>query len=495
VFATKLSAIVAPLVAALLALGCGDDGSGASPDAGPDGGQDTGSDTGSETDTDTGPEPNGGDLLWAARAGGIGDDQAAAVATLADGSVLVAGTFSETAAFGPGEAGETQLTSAGDLDLFVMRLTTDGALTWARRAGGSGEDTVASLSTHADGTCTVAGRFAGTATFGPGEANETTLTSPTVADVYVARYAADGSLTWARRAAETPLWSNDVRAAGLDGAGYVVVGEFSDELDLDGDGVEVTSAGDHDLFLAGFASDGALEWHTAASGATAEALETAHGLTDGTLCISGSFTSEQTVFGAGGPNETVLTKPPDCELESPEEGELYVASYGAGGELDWAVEGEGSFPRDWGTGTWALADGSCLVVGRTDYELILGQGEATETTITTPGFAALFGADGALAWTAQFEALPTGVARLGDGAAVTGEIDGEGFATRYDGAGAVMWTRVLGGVGRSVAPGNDSSTIIVGEFHGNVVFGLGDTNETALDAVAGDDAFIAKLGP
>jgi len=492
---TATNTLAASTLAALLALGCADDGSSAATDAGPDAGSDTGSDTGSDSESDTGPEPDGGDLLWAVRAGGIGDDSAAAVAALPDGSVLVAGTFSETATFGPGEAGETQLTSAGELDVFVMRLTADGALSWAVRAGGSGADAVTSLSALDGGTCTVAGRFAGTATFGPGETSETTLTSPAVEDAFVARYAADGALVWARRAAETPLWANDIRLAGLEDGGYVVAGEFSDELDLDGNGPDVASAGERDLFLARFAADGSLQWYTSAGGATAEALEAAHGSADGAFCVTGSFTSEQAVFGEGETNETVLTKPPDCELESPEEGELFVASYGADGALAWAAEGEGSFPRDWGTGTWALADGSCLLVGRTDYEMILGPGEAEETTITTPGFVAMLGPGGALAWTVQLEALPTSIAALGGGAAVSGEDEGDGFAARYDGDGSALWTRSLGGVGRSVTTCNDSSTIVAGEFHGDAVFGQGEPGEITLDAAAGDDAFVARLGP
>jgi hypothetical protein len=474
-------------------MGCGDGGPGASADAGPDGGSDTGEDTG--TDTGTGPEPSGGGLIWAVRAGGIGDDAAAAVATLPDGSVLVAGTFSQTAIFGPDEAGEAQLTSAGNTDVFVMRLTTDGALTWAVRAGGGGEDTVESLSARPDGTCTVAGRFAGAATFGPGEANETSLVSPALEDAFVARYGADGSLAWARRAAESPLWSSDIRVAGLEDGGYLVAGEFGDELDLDGGGAEITSAGEGDLFLARFAADHTLTWHTSAGGATAEELEAGHATPIGGSCITGSFTSEQAVFGLGEPGETVLTKPSDCELESPEEGELYVASYGAGGELYWAVEGEGSFPRDWGTGAWALDDGSCLLTGRTDYELVLAQGEDGETTIATPGFAALFGPGGALAWAVPLEELPHAVAALDGGAVVTGEDDEAGFASRRDGQGAQLWLRGLGGIGRAVAPMSDGSTIVVGEFHGNAAFGQGEPGEIVLDAAAGDDAFVAKLGP
>lgn len=135
------------------------------------------------------------------------------------------------------------------------------------------------------------------------------------------------------------------------------------------------------------------------------------------------------------------------------------------------------------------------MVGRTDYELILGQDEPVQTEIATPGFAALYGADGAIAWASPLDELPYAVAAHGDGAAVTGEVDGAGFAVRYDGEGAAIWTRGLGGIGRAVVSCDDGSTIVVGEFHGDAVFGPGEPGEITLDAAAGDDAFVARLGP
>lgn len=76
------------------------------------------------------------DLLWAVRAGGSDRDWGLGIAALADGSALVSGAFSGTATFGPGEPGETLLTSAGDTDIFVARHNADGTLAWARWAGG-----------------------------------------------------------------------------------------------------------------------------------------------------------------------------------------------------------------------------------------------------------------------------------------------------------------------------------------------------------------------
>ena len=68
------------------------------------------------------------DLVWAKRAGGnvtggrlYSSEDGYGIAVLSDGSALVTGSFNGTATFGPGDPGETLLTSAGGDDIFVAR--------------------------------------------------------------------------------------------------------------------------------------------------------------------------------------------------------------------------------------------------------------------------------------------------------------------------------------------------------------------------------------
>ena len=73
-------------------------------------------------------------------------------------------------------------------------LASDGAAGWVKRAGGSSADFGFGVSVLSDGSAVVTGYFNGTATFGPGEANETTLTSAGDDDVFIAKYHPDGTL-------------------------------------------------------------------------------------------------------------------------------------------------------------------------------------------------------------------------------------------------------------------------------------------------------------
>lgn len=82
-----------------------------------------------------------GTWTQAVRAGGPGSDSAQRIALNGDGSLTVVGYFDEPAA----TFGTTTLTSAGNNDLFVARLSPTGTWIQARRAGGAGRDNVLGL--------------------------------------------------------------------------------------------------------------------------------------------------------------------------------------------------------------------------------------------------------------------------------------------------------------------------------------------------------------
>jgi hypothetical protein len=133
-----------------------------------------------------------GTLAWAKRAGGVfflavGLE----ITTLSDNLTAVTGSFYGSATFGPGEPNQTVLTSAGGYDIFIARYNPDGTLAWAKRAGGASsyyEDSGNGITTLSDNSTVVTGAFYGSATFGPGEPNETVLTSAGSRDIFIARF-------------------------------------------------------------------------------------------------------------------------------------------------------------------------------------------------------------------------------------------------------------------------------------------------------------------
>jgi hypothetical protein len=141
-----------------------------------------------------------GTLVWVSSASGPDTEQGNGIATDPRGNSYVTGSFQGTATFGAGEANETTLESEGGNDMFVAKHARDGTLLWARSAGGASGDGGGDIAPDPRGNSYVTGSFQGTATFGAGEANETTLESEGGNDMFVAKYAPDGTLLWATRA-------------------------------------------------------------------------------------------------------------------------------------------------------------------------------------------------------------------------------------------------------------------------------------------------------
>jgi hypothetical protein len=252
-----------------------------------------------------------GDLAWARLFGGTEEDVAYEIVALPSGVCVLTGQFRGAVTFGAGEANETQLTSAGGTDILIAAYAADGTLAWARRAGGAENDAAFGVDLSPTGSILVGGNFAGTATFGPGEANETTLVSAGSADVFVASLEAGGDVRWCRRAGGAGTEFVRRLAAFPDGS-FVLTGAYHSGAPVFGPGEvnETTLSGDTDqvAFAARFDADGGLAWarRVGGTGQYDQGLAAA-AFADGTCVVGGRFTGATAVFGAGNPNETTLT--------------------------------------------------------------------------------------------------------------------------------------------------------------------------------------------
>lgn len=161
-------------------------------------------------------------LEWVFNVGGTIDDTPDRVVAMSDGSFFLAGEFYAQITLGAGEPNETVLVSKGKSDIFpdgfsdifLARYNADRTLAWAVRAGSDSEywETIGSISALPDGRCFMAGTFGDYATFGPGEINQTDLTSYGCWDAFIAAFNQDGTLAWATNAGspcESYFWDLD----------------------------------------------------------------------------------------------------------------------------------------------------------------------------------------------------------------------------------------------------------------------------------------------
>ena len=105
-----------------------------------------------------------GNFLWVKQMGGVGSDYGESIAIDAAGNIYTTGRFGLQTDFDPG-LGVYNLTSAGDLDVFVSKLDANGNFVWARRMGGTGRDYAdygRSIAVDAVGNVYTSGRFQNT---------------------------------------------------------------------------------------------------------------------------------------------------------------------------------------------------------------------------------------------------------------------------------------------------------------------------------------------
>ncbi|NUO48545.1 MAG: hypothetical protein HOV80_06785 [Polyangiaceae bacterium] len=188
-----------------------------------------------------------GEHLWTRQLGGTGSATTYNLVTDPSGAVLVVGWFSGTMDFGGGAR-----TSAGNTDVFIVKLDADGQYLWDQQYGDANAQESEGIAVDGDGNVLLAGYFRGTIDLG-GEV----LTSAGDYDVYIAKLDPDGNHLWSFR------FGDD----GMQAASRIVVDAFGDVLltghmtgSIDFGGGSLVGAGSLDIFVAKLDAEGGHIW-------------------------------------------------------------------------------------------------------------------------------------------------------------------------------------------------------------------------------------------
>jgi hypothetical protein len=484
-----------------------------------------------------------GVLCWVKHAGGdagtgaffsVPENAASGVAILSDGSIVATGGFLATATFGRGESGETTLTSTGldTADMFVARYWPDGSLVWAKQAGGISGDSGTAVVALSDDAMIVLGEFTASATFGAGQKTPTVLTG---SGSFLAKYAIDGSLVWAKRVAA--IGAAPIAMAVLPDDGVVVTGYYGFEGDPatfgpgDPNQTILSAYGLHgDIFIARYQADGSIAWAKRAGGPDSD-VGTGVAVSSGEVVVTGTFESTAS-FGEGDPTQTKLEAPPPTSADPSPHNGVFVAKYAIDGSLVWArgAVGVADPPGDAvGSAVASKGDGKIVVAGIFGPSVVFGPGEPTETTLTGRGsFVAAYDPSGSFVWAKAIDgtSAPASVDVASDGSlrvtgwfqgsvtfgpgesdsisfralsAAAGSEYGDIFIARLESNGALAWARREGcgalGTSSSARVAEDGTVVVVGWFEGRSIFGEGEPREATLEPFGLDDMFVAKLSP
>jgi len=191
-----------------------------------------------------------GNLLWSHILGGPGYDYTVDIAVDGAGNVYTTGTFQMTVDFDPGP-GTFNLTSAGDRDNFLLKLSAGGDFLWVKTTGGPGYASTGRIAVDEAGNVYRAGRFDGTVDFDPGFGIfNLTSASASARDFYISKLNANGHFVWAKSMGG----ADDASTSGLaiDGTGNAYVTGFFEKTAHFGVGTgayDLTSSGSDDLFV------------------------------------------------------------------------------------------------------------------------------------------------------------------------------------------------------------------------------------------------------
>ncbi|MFS8067605.1 MAG: SBBP repeat-containing protein, partial [Byssovorax sp.] len=276
-----------------------------------------------------------GTHLWSKSFGGEGIESSQGLAVDSAGNVVITGHFSGSVDFGGGV-----LTSAGNQDVFVVKLSADGTHLWSKRFGDPSNQGGQGVAVDGAGNVLLTSYFNGTIDFGGGP-----LASAGNKDVFVAKLDPGGAHLWSKRFGDADV--QYARSVAVDSAGNVIItGNFNGTIDFGGS--SFVSGGGGDIFLAKLDANGAHVWSKAFGDANVQDTTSVAVDASGNMLITGSFLG--TVYFGGGP------------LPSLGLSDMFLAKLDADGAHLWSQRfGNGN--DEAGVGVALDAGGNTLIAG------------------------------------------------------------------------------------------------------------------------------------
>ena len=367
----------------------------------------------------------------------------------------------------------------------------EGLYEWHKNWGGSSDEDGVRVGFDASGALILAAKGASTSDFGGGP-----LMSAGSWDLYIAKFAADGTHLWSRRFGDAEPQFNESWSLVVEPAGeFVIAGNFRGTMDLGGGPLKAEDLGD--IFVARFTGAGEHVWSTQFDCSN---YAFPHGLGlagDGDIYLAGTYTGTLDLGGG------------DLVAPGPTK-DAFIARLTATGEHVWSAH----FGDDKNQYIQAL------VVDDAGNTTVGGYFEGT----MNPGNGPLVSAGGEDAFIASFDPLGNAVAarRFGDAdfqellamtrgsdgrITVTGRFEGSmdlgggpllapnlrGFVAQFTPDGDLLWSKLLadGEVQpQAIAADGYGTLVLSGFFNGSADFGGGP-----LLSEGGHDIFAVKLAP
>ncbi|WP_181885161.1 SBBP repeat-containing protein [Pontibacter diazotrophicus] len=419
------------------------------------------------------------DWQWVKDAGGLDYSESSRIATDASGNSYVTGNYARSVTFGT-----TTLTGGPDGNTFLVKYSNDGQLVWAKQIKGTSVVETMDMAVDGSGNIYVTGNFKGTATVGA-----FTLTSPDDRAAFVAKFDATGNVVWAKQANSTEVDDVRGENITVDGSGNVyVTGNFFSSATFGA--TTITATRDEQVFIAKYAANGNLTWVKMAGGLGSCFTHDIATDNSGNLYLTGQFWLTATFGSTTlYKDDSIITSGEVFIAKYDASGNALWAKQAGGAGSDAAtgivVDDNGnSYITGFFQGTTA-AFGSATVTGNSAKNVFLAKYSAAggfmwvrkqQASGDAAGTAIDLDASGNIYTTGYFE----GSATFGNATLISyGSYDM--FFAKYDANGTVTGTMQAGGAGMDVAKGLDVNAnggiYFTGDFSGPATFGATTLSE------------------
>lgn len=189
-----------------------------------------------------------GNALWDYLVPGTGVVHLEQVRVSGDGQVIVVGNFTSSLNSGLGV-----LSSQGDFDIFLAKLSASGTPVWHKRLGSAGRDNSQAIAiSPSNGDVVIGGLFRQSVDFGGGP-----VTAQGSYNAFIARYNAAGNHIWSKKVGGKDY--DAIRTVAIDAFGEIVVGGFF-FFTADFGGGPISAVGGYDNFVAKYRGNGEFRW-------------------------------------------------------------------------------------------------------------------------------------------------------------------------------------------------------------------------------------------
>jgi hypothetical protein len=362
------------------------------------------------------------------------------------------------------------LSSAGAVEAFVMKQTSNGNVQWLAQINGAGNDTGFAIAADSSGNVYVTGRGAESGTIlvtafnSDGTAFGTTIANTGSDDAFIVKYNTNGFVQWVARIASV---QSDV--------GYGITTDSSGNVYITGQGAQsativvtafnsdgtafattFANSGSVDAFIAKYDTNGFVQWLTRVASPNYDIGYAISTDSSGNVYVSGvSDTGTTTAYNANGTAFATTLSSADRDA--------FIVKYNTSGTVQWLTR-IASASTDIGYGIATDSGGNVYVTGQgafTSHSVVVFNANGTTfTTLANAGqnivFIVKYNTAGAVQWATRIDGTSTDI----------------GYAIATDSSGNVYVT------------GNSSSSTITAYNSDGTAFGTTLT--------LSDDAFIVK---